>query len=360
MESHVLLYCRAGFEPECAAEIVARCARLGLIAKPTLTLDSAYVPAAITLPAAEQNALKQIQFQDLVFARQLLFEARLIQDLPSQDRVRPLVSKIREAGLVFSALSLETADTNAAKELSAFCRKFTPPLEHALNELGLLAGNEYAPRLHLFWLDSHRVYLAYSYPSNSSAWPMGIPRVKLGRGAPSRSALKLAEAWMVFLSEEQEEEWLHAGVSAVDLGAAPGGWTWQLAQREVHVTAVDNGALHADLRGNGLVEHVRADGFRYWPKRAVDWLVCDMVESPKRITELIARWLAEGKCRHTIFNLKLPMKKRWETYQQCRSVLETALADRAYRMQFKQLYHDRMEMTGFISLDVPSKRKRRY
>ena len=57
---------------------------------------------------------------------------------------------------------------------------------------------------------------------------MGIPRLRLP-GAPSRSAAKLEEALLYFLGDEAERL-LRGGMSAVDLGAAPGGWTWILAR----------------------------------------------------------------------------------------------------------------------------------
>ena len=155
---------------------------------------------------------------------------------------------------------------------------------------------------------------------------------------------------MAFLSEEEESELLHEGLSAVDLGAAPGGWTWQLVQRGLNVAAVDNGPIDPKLLDSNLVEHVREDGFHYWPKRAVEWLVCDMVERPARIAQLVARWVVEGKCQHAIFNLKLPMKKRSEELSRCRALIDAALQDKKYQLQFKQLYHDREEITGYLTL----------
>jgi len=92
---------------------------------------------------------------------------------------------------------------------------------------------------------------------------------------------------------------------AVDLGAAPGGWTWQLATRGLRVTAVDNGPLKGDVASDPLVQHLRQDGLTYRPRNPVDWMVCDIVDQPSRIAHLVAAWLAEGTCRRSIFNLKL-------------------------------------------------------
>ena len=113
---------------------------------------------------------------------------------------------------------------------------------------------------------------------------------------------------------------------AVDLGAAPGGWTWQLAHRGLRVTAVDNGPLKGEVRDDPLVTHLRADGLAYLPKRPVDWMVCDIVEQPSRIAALVARWIGEGHARHAIFNLKLPMKKRYDEVRRCEAIIARALA----------------------------------
>jgi 23S rRNA (cytidine2498-2'-O)-methyltransferase len=141
---------------------------------------------------------------------------------------------------------------------------------------------------------------------------------------------------------------LRAGMRAVDLGAAPGGWTWQLAHRGLRVTAVDNGPLKGDVLDDPLVTHLRADGLSYVPKRPVDWMVCDIVEQPSRIASLVGRWLGEGHARHAIFNLKLPMKKRYDEVRRCEAIIRDALAKTRmeHTLALRQLYHDREEVTG--------------
>jgi 23S rRNA (cytidine2498-2'-O)-methyltransferase len=116
------------------------------------------------------------------------------------------------------------------------------------------------------------------------------------------------------------------------------------------VAAVDNGPLQADLLDSGLVEHRRTDAFRFRPAKPVDWMVCDVVEQPFRIAQLVARWLAEGWCRHCIFNLKLPMKKRRDEVLRCQEVIAAMLdgAGCPYGLRIKQLYHDREEVTGYL------------
>ncbi|HEX4883001.1 MAG TPA: 23S rRNA (cytidine(2498)-2'-O)-methyltransferase RlmM, partial [Casimicrobiaceae bacterium] len=169
------------------------------------------------------------------------------------------------------------------------------------------------------------------------------------RGAPSRSAAKLAEALVVFLGDEANDV-LRPGMRAVDLGAAPGGWSWLLAGRGLRVTAVDNGPLKEPVASDPLVTHVRADGLHFRPRRPVDWLVCDIVERPARIAELVAGWIADGAARFAIFNLKLPMKKRDEEVARCAQIIEARLAraEVAHDFALRQLYHDREEVTGCL------------
>jgi len=170
------------------------------------------------------------------------------------------------------------------------------------------------------------------------------------RDVPSRSTLKLAEAIGTFLTEDEQLRLLRPGLRAVDLGAAPGGWTWQLAHRGIRVTAVDNGPMKGSVADDSLVTHLREDGLTWRPGRPVDWLVCDIVLQPIRIAELVAHWIADGDARRAIFNLKLPMKKRYDEVQRCATRMRE-ITDRAHvkaKLTLKQLYHDREEVTGYL------------
>jgi 23S rRNA (cytidine2498-2'-O)-methyltransferase len=188
---------------------------------------------------------------------------------------------------------------------------------------------------------------------------MGIPRLKMPQGAPSRATLKLEEAWLVLVGKNLTSI-LRPGMRAVDLGAAPGGWTWALAQRRIYVIAVDNGALAPLLRRSEFVEYVRADGFRFRPQQQVAWLVCDIVAQPFRIAQLIAQWAREGWCRNALFNLKLPMKKRYAEVTRCLNEIRTSLDSEGigYSLVCKQLYHDRDEVTCYLSLKDSKKSPR--
>jgi 23S rRNA (cytidine2498-2'-O)-methyltransferase len=138
---------------------------------------------------------------------------------------------------------------------------------------------------------------------------------------------------------------------AVDLGAAPGGWTWLLASRGLRVSAVDNARLQGAVASDPLVTHLRADGLTFRPRRPVDWLVCDIADQPSRIATVVANWMANAWARRAIFNLKLPMKKRYDEVQRCQGIVAARLAraEGRFELRFRQLYHDREEITGYCA-----------
>ena len=124
------------------------------------------------------------------------------------------------------------------------------------------------------------------------------------------------------MKAREREALLKPGMRAADLGAAPGGWTWVLVRADLHVVAIDNGPLREHVLASGQVTHLREDGFRWHPAQSLDWMVCDMVEQPIRVAGRMAEWFAHGWCRHAIFNLKLPMKKRWQETVRCLELFE--------------------------------------
>jgi 23S rRNA (cytidine2498-2'-O)-methyltransferase len=346
---NILLYCRPGFEKETAAEISDITQQAGLYGYIKAKEDSGYAVFHPQTASSPDQLTQQVHYNELIFPRQLIFALDMIKDLPSDDRITPLLAQIQQTGLTFNDCWLETPDTNDGKQLNNFTRKFSGLFNKALQQQQLIDTKSHW-RLHIFFLSSSALYIGVSDTHNSSPLMMGIPRLRMSRAAPSRSTLKLDEALKTMLTTDEQQRYLQNGMSAVDLGACPGGWTWQLVNRGIRVTAIDNGAMDDALMASGLVTHLRADGFKFTPEIPVDWLVCDMVERPLHISRLMARWLSEGLCRYAVFNLKLPMKQRYDIVQQCRSIIEDACKAHGLRCQIrmKQLYHDREEITVVV------------
>lgn len=346
----ILLMCRAGFESECAAEIMDHAAAAEFPAYIKAEAGSGFVILVSAAGDDTTDLLQAIDFNTLIFTRQWFACGDQISQLPQQDRTTPLCDIARQIAAQlaggFNAVELSYADTNQGKELSRFCKAFSPHLLAALNKRKLVSAKSRL-RLHVFFVDSTTAWLGISPLDNSAYDAMGIPRLRMPAAAPSRSTLKLEEAIHCFFDKTQQSTWFKPGMRAVDLGAAPGGWSWQLVKRGLLVTAVDNGPMDEALMKSGMVEHIRSDAFTYAPEHRIDWLVCDMAERPLHVSRLVARWFTRGYCRAAIFNLKLPMKKRYPSVLECRELLHKELNKASIRhsIRIKQLYHDREEVS---------------
>lgn len=350
----LLLYCRPGFEADLGAEVTDKAAARGWEGEAFFTSEGGHVRFVLDDEVPVNALHRDLPLDALVFARQNLVALPPLERLSRDDRLTPIVEQVVASGWSFEALWQETPDTNEAKALSGLMKALSRPLETVLKKRGALRRKAGGRRLHLWWTAGDCVQLGMSFPGNRSEHPGGIPRLRFPKGAPSRSTLKLEEAWHVFLPRDSWESRLHEGMQAADLGAAPGGWTYQLVRKGMHVYAIDNGPMDATLMATGQVEHLREDGFVWEPPERLDWLVCDIVDKPIRVIRMIERWLVRRWCREAVFNLKLPMKRRWVEVQRCLGHLEVALAEAKVpaEIRCRQLYHDREEVTVHVRLSV--------
>lgn len=349
-----LLYCRAGFEKDCAAEAHERFAEQGWNGYPQTTEGTGLVVFHAEPFDAEDRNMIPPAGSDFVFARQMVEQAKKVENLADGDRAGPLVQALMQLAPrgSYRELRLESLESQEGLGIAPFYKKFSPALFNALKRQGLKHDRQdtKAPILHILMPSYEEAWVGRSVPSRSSPWVNGIPRLKYPKEAPSRSALKLDEAFLTLLTEDERKVLMDNPGTAVDLGAAPGGWTWQMVQRGFFVTAVDNGAMDAELMNSGLVEHKEADAFRYRPKHPVELLLCDMVEQPKKVVPLIAQWFKDKHCRWAVFNLKLPMKKRFEEYENCLQKFWelSGLTEETHTLRARQLYHDREEITILV------------
>lgn len=348
--NHLFLHCRPGFEKECAAEITDLANEAGLFGYSKTCDNSAFVVFVTHEADGALRLLQGLSFKRLIFTRQWFASPGGVSDLPVTDRLSPLLALVQGLPLA-NSLMVEAVDTNDGKALTALGKKFSVPFTKALQSRQYFRAK--SPwRMHLVFLSGTEAWLGVSPLTNSAQWMMGIPRLRMPSSAPSRATLKLEEAWHHFVPANEWDDRLAPGMRAVDLGAAPGGWTWQLVKRGMFVEAVDNGPMDKALMDSGQVTHMLADGFVYEPKKAVDWLVCDIVDKPARVASLIGRWATKGFFREAVFNLKLPMKQRYAEVKKCEERLQVELDAAGIRaiINFKQLYHDREEVTGHLRI----------
>lgn len=159
--------------------------------------------------------------------------------------------------------------------------------------------------------------------------------------APSRSYLKVEEAYTVLGREPA------TGELVVDLGAAPGGWSYSAAKRGARVLALDNGPLKGGALDHPLIEHRRADayGYRPAPGEQADWLFCDLVDDPHHVLRnLIAPWLENRWCRRFVVILKFGRVDPLALLREVRAP-DSVFSRLAPGTRVRHLYHDREEFT---------------
>ncbi|MEA5445153.1 23S rRNA (cytidine(2498)-2'-O)-methyltransferase RlmM [Gammaproteobacteria bacterium AB-CW1] len=339
-----LAHCRPGMESAAAAELDERARAAGIASAYAIARPGEAWLRLVCADPAETAAMNRHLPQDYLFPRQVLREWHWLEGLPGKDRISPIIETL-PGGSCFGGLQISVPDSNAGKGLSRFVRAFTPALRRALKDKGIRLDAEGAPVLHLFFPDSTRVAVGSNQDPAEPAG--GIQRLRMPSAAPSRSTLKLEEALIRLMTPEERETHLQPGMTAVDLGAAPGGWSWQMVRRHIHVTAVDNGPMAKSLLDSGLLDHVRGDGFTWQPAAPVDWLLCDMVDKPARVAARMGQWLQTGWARRVVFNLKLPMKRPWPVARDLLAELR-ARAGAGASLRARQLYHDREEITVLI------------
>ena len=176
---------------------------------------------------------------------------------------------------------------------------------------------------------------------NLSNWAGGMRRFAREEGQVSRAEFKLLEAFEVFGIE------LPARGVALDLGAAPGGWTRVLRQRDQYVTAIDPGELDARLADDRGIRHLAITAEHYFqdgPDR-FDVIVNDMRMDARDSARLMVSF-APAIYSHgwALMTLKLPEHDRQPVLDQAFAILR-----RAYQIAgARQLFHNRSEITVYL------------
>jgi 23S rRNA (cytidine2498-2'-O)-methyltransferase len=159
--------------------------------------------------------------------------------------------------------------------------------------------------------------------------------------APSRSYLKVEEAYTVLGREPAPDELV------VDLGAAPGGWSYSAAKRGARVLALDNGPLKGGALDHPLIEHRRADAYGYRPEPGtrVDWMFCDLVDDPHEVLRrIVAPWLEGRWCRRFVVILKFGRVDPLALLREVRAP-GSVFSRLAPGTRVRHLFHDREEFT---------------
>lgn len=182
------------------------------------------------------------------------------------------------------------------------------------------------------------VYLGVSTPVyNRSPWSRGECRIPFSKSSVSRAEQKLLEV--------MELASVPTGGVALDLGAAPGGWTRVLTEHGLTVHAVDPAELDQRVASSPKVEHFKttAGDFLDNTDGRYQVIVCDMKMAAPRACKLMLdfadRLQREGM---VILTLKLPKGTgALDTVRESIAILE----EQYEILMARQLYFNRREIT---------------
>ena len=241
-----------------------------------------------------------------------------------------------------------TEITGLGRRISGVEKAFHETLKKKISRVAKLAvagtprGAGPARGLFVFFSDFGRAFVA------REAWLGGQRRMADDEAAPSRSFLKVEEAYGVLGREPQP------GETVCDLGAAPGGWSYSAARRGARVVAVDNGPLKGGALGHPQIEHRCEDAFKFTPGdgEVFDWLFCDLLEEPHQVlNHIVEPWLARRWCRRFVINLKFGHVDAMALLAELRAPGSPFVAH-ADSFRVRHLYHDREELTVVGSVNV--------
>lgn len=173
---------------------------------------------------------------------------------------------------------------------------------------------------------------------NLSDWTGGMMHFRKEKTDISRAKFKLLEAIIRF-----GLDFPTAG-RALDLGAAPGGWTQELLQRGLQVLAVDTGELDPRLEHAAGLQFLQANvkDLRFAPGDQFEVITCDMSWNPlftvKLVNGLVGNLRAGGQI---IMTVKLMGKQPLPTIQRVFAALDKNLKVR----HAQHLWHNRQEIT---------------
>ncbi|MCB0092383.1 MAG: hypothetical protein KDE54_31055, partial [Caldilineaceae bacterium] len=134
---------------------------------------------------------------------------------------------------------------------------------------------------------------------------------------------------------------------ALDLGAAPGGWTRVLRGLDQYVTAVDPAELDPRVKADRSVRHKRITAEAYLADEpdTFDVIVNDIrmdARDSARLMDAYARQLyADGLA---LVTLKLPGQNRQSILNEALQILAHSYKIRGVR----QLFHNRSEVTVYL------------
>lgn len=294
------------------------------------------------LPVAEEEVSKKLLEESPTFLRHI----QPVQFQESTENAEQAVDKFVAFVLNRSELTGERVVLQVRKTESAFWEENAASLKQLLTDKLDELNCEWVIRDADFvisvFASNDTLYAGISKPEqNLSDWSGGAIRFQKEEGQISRAKFKLLEAEQTFGIDFTS---FH---KALDIGAAPGGWTSFLLERGLEVTAVDPAKMDATLLQSPRLTFLKKNaGDVRFRDGEFDLLVCDMSWSPKLMSRLVSDLLYSLQSGGTaVVTVKLLHKKPLALIKE---VIDTFERSRMQIQRSKQLFHNREEITLYM------------
>ncbi|MBP1961773.1 SAM-dependent methyltransferase [Paenibacillus aceris] len=314
-----------------------------------LTKFTLLVPTEVFLfevPEGTEDAITTIKEQEPIFLRHIqpvLQDWEITGTEVDLEHLKSWLNNAYAAGLLHSG---EKIAIQVRKEERADVPYAPFSVKAALDEILVSEIHaepvvRYADQIISIYINAKKLFVGLSKPAdNLSDWSGGAIRFMKEEDQISRAKFKLLEAEQRFGID------FSIARTALDIGAAPGGWTSLLLERGLQVTAIDPAAMSPRLLGNSSLKIYKKNASDVKLRdNEFDLLVCDMSWDPRQMGRLVADLLYSLQSGGTaIITVKLMHKKPFQTVRDILRILEPSL----FLLKAKQLFHNREELTLYL------------
>lgn len=289
-----------------------------------------------------EEVISAVVKEQPIFLRHLQPVDRTIEIKGNADDLQELSETVRRSQLLFEDKQVAIHVRRFNKTAFPYSASDTKAvLDAVLEEIDATPVVQQPDIIIAIYAAASELYVGFGKPQDMlSDWPGGAVRFQREDGQISRAKFKLLEA-------EREFGLNYAAFrNAVDIGAAPGGWTSLLLERGLRVTAIDPGDMHPSLSGHPALTYLKRNASDVkFQAGSFDLLVCDMSWSPMQMCRLVLD-LEQALAPHAtaIITIKLMHKKPLQTIREVKERFSTAFIIK----RAKQLFHNREEITLYL------------
>lgn len=174
----------------------------------------------------------------------------------------------------------------------------------------------------------------------TSRYPLGKCEFNENKDIPpSRAYLKLWEFFTIYRPE------IAQGTQVIDMGSAPGGWTWVLAELGLKVISVDKADLDSKIKKLPHVNHLQESAFGLDPKSfpEVVWFFSDIICYPEKLLELIKKWIEQSNVKNFVCTIKFQGNADFKIIDAFSAIPKSKIV---------HLYHNKHEVTWWLNQET--------